>query len=288
MSSDTTSPETARREWDLAPAGRGALRLRVCEWGPTDAGTPVVVLHGFLDQGAAWDRVARGLGRRVVAPDQRGHGRSDHVGAGGWYHFWDYVGDVDALVEHLGGRVDLVGHSMGGTVAALFAGTRPAAVRRLVLVDGLGPPDTTEQAVERARQFLDHRRHAPVHGALADLAEASHRIRSFNGVDDADALALAERITERHSEGLRWTWDALERARTPSPFDADLFVKFLAEIRAPVLSVVGGRSPFVIADWERRAAAIPDLRREVIADAGHLLHHEAPAALTAAIREFLA
>jgi pimeloyl-ACP methyl ester carboxylesterase len=277
------------QEWDLAPAARGDVRLRVCEWdGEVSAASPpVVVLHGFLEQGLAWDAVARQLGRRVVAPDHRGHGRSDHVGGGGWYHFWDYVGDVDHLVDHLGGRVDLVGHSMGGTVAALFAGARPGAVRRLVLVDGLGPPDTTARAVERARGFLDHRRHPPEHGVIQDLDEATGRIRAYNGVDEATARTLAARVTEPHLEGLRWTWDALHRARMPTPFDAALFIRFLAEIRAPVLAVEGGRSPFVLPDWDARAAAVADLRREVIPDAGHLLHHEVPDRLAATIRAFL-
>ena len=122
-------------EWDLA-AGPRAIQLRIRDWaGPEPT---VVLLHGFLEQSAAWDPVARSLGRRVVAPNQRGHGRSGHVGDGGWYHFWDYVGDLDQLVEHIGGPIDLVGHSMGGTVAALYAGTRPDMVRRLVLVEGLG------------------------------------------------------------------------------------------------------------------------------------------------------
>ncbi|MEQ1506887.1 MAG: alpha/beta hydrolase [Myxococcota bacterium] len=282
-------------ERDLPVDDRG-LALRLCEWGAVDthlAGRPVVILHGFLEQGAAWDRVARGLGRWVVAPDQRGHGRSGHVGAGGWYHFWDYVGDLDALVAHVrassgGAPVDLVGHSMGGTVAALFAGARPEAVRRLVLVEGLGPPDTTDTAVDRARQYLDHRRRPPVHGPLRDAADGAARIRKFNPeIPEAVADALAERITAPDGDGVRWTWDPLHRGRAPNPFEAAIFVRFLREITAPTLVIDGGRTSFVVADAPERAAAIRDARRVVIPDAGHLVHHDAPDALADEIRRFL-
>ena len=273
------------REWTIGTGPRGLL-LRICEW-PGD-GPPVVILHGFLEQGAAWDRVARRLGRRVVAPDHRGHGRSGHVGSGGFYHFWDYVGDVDALVEHLGAPVDLVGHSMGGTVAGLYAGTRPEAVRRLVLVEGLGPPDTTDTAVDRARQFLKARRQPPRHGALRDVADGVRRIRHYNpGIPEEVARDLVARTTRPDPDGLQWTWDPLHRGRSPSPFQASLFSRFLSEITAPTLLVTGGRSWFRIEDVAERAACLADARQITIPEAGHLVHHDAPEALAQAIRGHL-
>lgn len=285
------------REWQLrTPSG---LLLCVCEWdgafqskgapppGPPEY-PPVVVLHGFLEQGASWDRVARALGRRVVAPDQRGHGRSGHVGSGGFYHFWDYVPDVDALVEHLGAPVDLVGHSMGGTVACLYAGTRPEAVRRLVLVEGLGPPDAAGDAVDRARAFLAHRRDPPVHRPMRDTDEAAARlVRADAGIPLEVARALAGRATRPLDGGVVWSWDALHRARTPTPFSASTFRAFLTEIRAPVLVVDGGRSPWRLPDEAERVACLRDARRVVVEGAGHLVHHDAPVALATAIRAFL-
>src|SRR5690606_17454861 len=113
---------------------------------------------------------------RVIAPDQRGHGLSEHVGRGGFYHFWDYVSDLDALVGSLERPVDLVGHSMGGTVACLYASLRPEAVRRLVLVEGLGPPDASGELLRRPRRFLDDRHRGPVHAPLDDVADGVRRM----------------------------------------------------------------------------------------------------------------
>ena len=281
---------STRSEWTFSTGPRGLL-LRVCEWRPTapivDA-PPLVVLHGFLEQGAAWQHVAERLRRRVIAPDQRGHGRSGHVGAGGFYHFWDYVSDVDALVRHLGAPIDLLGHSMGGTVACYYAGTEPDAVRRLVLVEGLGPPDMTASAVDRARRFLADRRAPRAHSAMASVAEGVKRVQHYNpALTDEVALALVTRMSRPVPDGRLWTWDPLHRARAPVPFQVSIFNRFLDEITAPTLFVRGGTSWFKPADEDERFARLADARELVIPQAGHLVHHDQPQALADAIEAHL-
>ena len=275
------------RDFQVAPRG---LRLRLCEWGTPGAEPPVVILHGFLEQGAAWERVAEQLpGRYIIAPDQRGHGLSEHIGAGGFYHFWDYVSDLDALVTSLGGTVDLVGHSMGGTVATYFAGARSDAVRRLVIVEGLGPPDMTAAALKRSRDFLEHLRKPRTHRRLEDLSAAVARMRYWiTTLASEVAERLAERITEPHPEGgLRWTWDPLHRATAPVPFSAELFQQWIRAITAPTLLVEGSASLFRVPDGAERAASLTDARSVTIDGAGHLIHHDRPEALARVIREHL-
>lgn len=279
------------REWTFRTGPRGVL-LRVCEWNEDAAiaHVPILILHGFLEQGAAWHDVARRLSRRVVAPDQRGHGRSGHVGSGGFYHFWDYVGDVDALVAHLGGQVDLVAHSMGGTVACYFAGTRPEAVRRLVLIEGLGPPDMTETTLDRARRFLDDLRRGSSHRPMASLDAAVERIHAYNPeLPRETAERMARRVTRPRDDGtLTWTWDPLHRGRAPVPFQITLFKRFLANLTMPVTLVRGGKSSFVVGDEPERIATIPgEVTQHVIESAGHLLHHDAPVELAGILRTAL-
>ena len=288
-----TPPRTTR----LAVDGRGLTLTLTHHDGPGDV--PVLVLHGFLDHAGSWAACAAALGRRVVIPDQRGHGLSDHVGAGGFYHFWDYVADADAIVRHLGGTVDLIGHSMGGTVATLLAATRPEAVRRLVLIEGLGPPDLGADAHARAVAFLNARAQPPRHPSFPTVDDAARRMTDVDPrLDPQLARALAARVTrpvlagdpavrDPAAGGVTWTWDPLHRARNPVPFRADAHRAWLAAIRAPVLLVEGGDSGYRLPDHDARIGALADATCAVVDGAGHMVHRDQPDALAALLIPFL-
>src|SRR5712692_876112 len=121
------------------------LKIHYLEWGER-AAEPLVLIHGFLDHARSWDMFVAALEKKssqpmwVIAPDCRGHGDSGWVGAGGYYHFPDYLWDLECLLESLEvKKISLIGHSMGGTISFLYAGTFPEKVRKLVLVEGIGP-----------------------------------------------------------------------------------------------------------------------------------------------------
>lgn len=104
-------------------------------------GPPAVLLHGMGSSAATWDGFAAalgGAGRRVLAIDARGHGASSRTAE---YTFAAMVDDLRGFLdEHAVDRVDLIGHSMGGGVAQLFAGRYPDRVRRLVIEEAAPPP----------------------------------------------------------------------------------------------------------------------------------------------------
>src|SRR5258708_6316627 len=112
----------------------GALRLSVRDH-PGD-GPPVVCLHGLASNARWWDLVAPRLApRRVVAVDQRGHGRSDKPDDG--YDFDSVVADARGVVQSLGlGPVVVAGHSWGASVGLWWAAADPGGVRAVVCVDG--------------------------------------------------------------------------------------------------------------------------------------------------------
>ncbi len=273
------------------------LEISLSEWAPTGtpaAGSPaatVVILHGFLDQGAAWAEVAAPLaaaGHRVLAPDHRGHGRSEHVGRGGYYHFPDYLRDLDAWTGALLEAPSvLVGHSMGGTIAGMFASTRPERVRALVLVEGLGPGSVRDDlAPGQLREHLEHLRRPRTHSAMPGVEDAAARLRRFNPAMSAPLAALlAARATDpAPGGGVRWRWDPLHRTRSAIPFSLERHLAFLRRVRAPTTLVDGERSPFQIDRRQEREEALPIARR-VTLPCGHNPHFELPRELAAVIAE---
>ncbi|HVV87679.1 MAG TPA: alpha/beta hydrolase [Kofleriaceae bacterium] len=272
------------------------LDTHVLSWGDDAAHDhTVVLLHGFLDLAWEWAAIGAALGRHahVVAPDLRGHGDTAWVGAGGYYHFFDYVADVDDLVAQLGrARVSIVGHSMGASVAAYWAGTRPARVHRVALLEGLGPPEATADLPLRTASWIDawrKVRREPVR-PMADLAEAAARIRRNDPtISDDDARALAARGTRAVDGGLVWKHDPLHRTMGPYPFRVDAAAAFWGRVTAPVLYLDGDRSLLRLPEPEvaRRLAFFPDARRATIAGAGHALMRHQPAAVTSALASFL-
>jgi pimeloyl-ACP methyl ester carboxylesterase len=116
-------------------AGSTSFLLREHPGGP-DGSTPVLLLHGVPETSSCWRDVAPALshGRRVLAPDLPGLGGSAYSGP---YDVPSMVGQIAALVEAEvpGGRVDVVGHDWGGSLALGLAGARPDLVRRLVVVN---------------------------------------------------------------------------------------------------------------------------------------------------------
>ncbi|SOE09067.1 pimeloyl-ACP methyl ester carboxylesterase [Hoeflea halophila] len=110
------------------------------EWGRSDA--PVLLfLHGFPEYSGAWTEVAERLADRFrcIAPDQRGFGRSWAPAEVEAYSLRELVGDMVALIDHLGGPVTVVGHDWGAAVAYGLAMFQPQHVSRLVIINGVHP-----------------------------------------------------------------------------------------------------------------------------------------------------
>jgi pimeloyl-ACP methyl ester carboxylesterase len=289
-----TALEPVSRRVDLETG----LGYQILEWGEArDDAHTVVLLHGFLDLAWGWEETVKsGLAGRyhVLAPDLRGHGDSDRVGPGGYYHFADYVADVASLVDLLASpRVSLVGHSMGGSVASYYTGTCPERVYRLALLEGLGPPEDTLPPPERMSHWIagwkkslerEPRRYASVE-------EAAERLRTNDvGLSVELSLRLAERGTERLSDGTRrFKHDPVHLTRGPYPFRVEVAQTFWGRIRCPVLAIDGSESAFAgrLIDARKRLGHFASVERRTLPGAGHMMQRHRPAELAKLLCEFL-
>jgi pimeloyl-ACP methyl ester carboxylesterase len=276
------------------------LKIHYLEWGEPQ-GEPLVLIHGFLDHAGSWAPFVGALTKKtaapkwIIAPDCRGHGDSGWVGAGGYYHFADYLWDLDRVVESLGiAKMTLLGHSMGGTISFLYSGTYPERIRKLILVEGIGPqPMSFGDAPPRMARWLADmkglsRRKIVEYPTLENAAE---RLRRTNPrLQPELALQLARSAAKKNSSG-KWVWkfDPLHRTAAPQPFYSGQAVEFFRRIACPVLLVHGTESRQTRRpDMEERLAAIARRSFAEIEKAGHMIHHDNPERLAEVVTEFLA
>ena len=277
-------------EWQLTV---GAQTWAGLAWGPASA-PPALLLHGWLDNAGSFAPLARLLpGRRLWVPDLPGHGRSGHRPPGTWYHFVDYVSDVMALAQALGlAQFDLIGHSMGGAIATLIAASFPERIRKLVLIEALGPlARPAEECVADLRRAIDarlalHDKQLKVHPDR-DAARCA-RMRA-NGLSPAAADALIERALMPAPGGYVWRSDPRQTLPTPIRGTEAQYLGILNAISAPTLAIFADPpTPYLAGrDADRRLEALAP--QNIVRLAGsHHLHLEDPAPVAAAMVAFLA
>ena len=284
-------------------------RYHVRTWGePDPAQPPLVLVHGWMDVGASWQFMVDAMARErwIVAPDWRGYGlTTTPAPRPDAYWFPDYLADLDALLDHFAPErpVDLVGHSMGGNVAMMYAGVRPQRIRRLVNLEGFGLPATRPaQAPGRLTQWLDEiqaLRRGELDLKTYDNADGvARRLMKTNprlGADKADWLA--QHWAAPDAQG-RWAvlGEAAHKVVNPQLYRVDEALAIYARITAPVLSVTASddslsqwwKGQFTLAEYRERLRHVPALTEAEIGDAGHMLQHDQPEQLAGLIEHFLA
>ena len=111
-----------------------SMEISYLQW--SDRGMPLLLLHGMADHALVWSSLGDYLSSnyQVIAPDLRGHGESGKPPTG--YHFQDYIGDLRALINHLGWtKAAILGHSWSAKIAAIWATEQPEVFKSLILVD---------------------------------------------------------------------------------------------------------------------------------------------------------
>jgi pimeloyl-ACP methyl ester carboxylesterase len=310
-SSPSYLPRHPSRSAFLAVRG---LQYHLRHWGdpaeqaPEAPRPPLVLLHGWMDTGASFqflvDELAAlegGAVRRVVAPDWRGFGRTAGTAPVDTYWFPDLLGDLDALLDTLfpgTPQVDLLGHSMGGNVAMVYAGVRAGRIRRLVNLEGFGlPASPPSQAPGRYARWLDELKTPMALQGHADLGQVAARLQKTNHLLPPDrALWLAAQWAREDGQG-RWQLlaDPAHKRVNPVLYRTDEVLACWDRIEAPVLWIEGDRSDLSAwfggsyrrDEFAQRLLRVRRVETALLSPAGHMLHHDQPAALAQRLRAFL-
>lgn len=265
------------------------LQAHYIEWGNPHA-PAIILLHGLRSYARTWEPVAAALSERyrLIALDHRGRGDSDWD-PGGEYFTGAYVGDLEQFADNLGlARFALIGHSMGGTNAIVYAARHPDRVR-LAVIEDIGPGSSVRAAgAERVKREL-----AETPREFPTLAAARAYWRRVRPAVSEEALHSRVQHTLRQDPSGRWTWkfdlEGIARARLdPNPArQVDLW-PHVAALHCPTLVLRGAQSDFLsTSTCAEMAARQPLLSWTEIPDAGHYVHDDNLSGYLAALRTFL-
>ncbi|MFT5692730.1 MAG: pimeloyl-ACP methyl ester carboxylesterase [Oceanicoccus sp.] len=282
-------------------------QLSFVDFGNTTA-PDLLLLHGMRDHAVSMIDIARALSSHyhVVALDLRGHGQSDNPGI---YTMVQFVADVRALVQHCELKTPIViGHSLGGHIAARYTAIFQEDVSKLVLLDGMGPPMSNDNDREQQKTHLKFGIHTVSNltsegRQMKDEGEALLRLRKNN---PKLSVELANNIIEHgiktHSQGgVSWCFDPSVQMIWHT-FSHEETEELWSWIECPVLIVTGeyaldywsnmrdslkGQQDFYAQTLRKRQQIFKNARHHVIKDAGHMLHYDQPEPLNELLREFL-
>lgn len=282
------------------------LQYHVRQWGtPSPDKTPLVMVHGWMDVSASFQFVIDCLQQDhwVIAPDWRGFGLTDTPNTDN-YWFPDYLADLDFLLDHYVGTrsVNLVGHSMGGHVATMYAGVRPERIHRLINLEGFGmPASRPAQAPGRYAKWMDELK--TVHSGAQDLkpyanleAVAQRLVKTNPRLSHDKAHWLATHWARPNAQGeWRILGHAAHKVINAQLFRLEEMLAIYERINAPTLCVVAQedslsqwwQDKYTLSEFKQRIASVPHIEHAVIAEAGHMLHHDQPEKLAQLIENFL-
>lgn len=250
--------------------------LNFLEYGDTSPTTPpLVIAHGLYGSGRNWGVIAKRLSntRRVITPDMRNHGNSPRAAT---QSYDDMADDLAELIRHIGGPVDLCGHSMGGKAAMVMALKHPELLRRLIVAD-------------IAPVMYDH--------------SQSHQIAAMRAVDLSTVTRRSEAAEQLGAQGVE---PALQSFFTQSldvtekrwrlnldVLDAEMdkiigFPEVTGVFGNPTLFLTGADSKYVSPeDRPLIKSLFPAARFAKLPNAGHWLHADKPREFEAAVRAYL-
>jgi pimeloyl-ACP methyl ester carboxylesterase len=239
---------------------------------------PMVLSHGYTDNGLCWTDLALAMEKKydVIMYDLRGHGLSEAPVTG--YDINDNVSDIVGLIHALKLRHPvIIGHSLGGSIAAVVAAQYPNIPKKVVLIDPpglLNPLFPTAEDMNRARSWFT---------------------KDMNNLKGLSKEELIKIVAQRHpaiSEAARGRWADSKMQMKPQIIDSVLTIPplkpYLPKITVPTLILKADANDAVKKMEIDAVSAMPNIKIYHVKGAGHLVHLEKPEESLVVINDFLA
>ncbi len=263
------------------------LRFYYRDWASAKPNAPtLLLLHGYTGHARSWDSFAAAMSSRyrVLALDQRGHGETQWAPATA-YDTSEMVADVEAFVKALGlSNFALLGLSMGGLVSIGYAGKRPAALSKLVIVDIA--PEIDVEGLKRIQVGV-------VRSDVFDSVEEAYaRARVDNPIPPDDQLRHRVEYSMMRRDDGKFTYRYDRALRDPANprkgIPPEEGWRLAANINVPTLLVRGEVSDILSKPVAAQMAkAIPNCRLVEVAGSGHPVPLDKPDAFLDAVATFL-
>ena len=256
----------------------------------------ILCIHGFLDSGRSFLRLAQALpsNYEVYAPDLRGHGGSRPLPPGSATHYWEHAKDLSILIDTFAQYNQpfdvVVGHSMGGNVAALVLGSRPELKQQLIILDILGgmPEDAATQPA-RFGEVLRGLKKKKGFKPFSTQEDAIMRLQTMNPhLSKEGALLMALTNTEPHpKEGYQFAFEKELKGKTPFRFPQEFWLSLFSNLKNKAW-VFRGEKGFLPKATEEplvkeRLEKLGLSEAFTIKDKGHHLHVDAAAEIASFI-----
>jgi pimeloyl-ACP methyl ester carboxylesterase len=256
----------------------------------------MILLHGWLDNAASFTplfehlQIDEGEGFKVIAIDLPGHGASSHRSDDAHYHFIDWIYDILVLFElNNWTGVHIVGHSMGGMIASVFAATFPEKVKSITLIDSIGLLHNDEQdSTLQVRKGLLSRLKTP--STRNKKLSIDRVIKARMLISDLEyhhaKMILARNIISTDGE-LQWRSDRKLSSVSPYRFTLSQCKQLISDIKVPVQIIYGSKGLVFFRKGIDVYAPLMPCKKITKLEGGHHVHMEKPVETAKLINEFI-
>ena len=277
------------------------IKHQVYFWGKENK-PKLFFLHGWLDTGASFQFVCDELQKDFfcIAPDLRGYGKSAHTSNPLGYFFYEYIADIACLFDYFSSQkpVRLVGHSLGGHLASMYAGTYPHRLSHLANLEGFGVTDHSEsEAPLKLRQWLESKTGKGFHIYPSSEAFALRLVANNPRLTLDRAKKITPFLCKKMKGGYQMAADFKHRMPNPHLFQMNQIIPFWEAISAKCLLLMGESTEMrawikthhsLKEEITRRLKHFPKGSPLVtLKGCGHMMHLEKPKELAQIILDFV-